>query len=93
MHRIKVVAVKTLESGKFDADKADFTNPPKATIKWNESIPLTEAAIYNNSEAVLMTLAEYETITSGKDWMLPESVRAGIKSVATMLLDLLEEKP
>lgn len=91
MHKVKVVSVKTLETGKFDADKAEYTNPPKATIKWHENTPLVEVAIYNNQEAILLTVDEYKALTEGKEWLMPEHVRQGIRTLATMLLDLLDD--
>ena len=65
MHKIRVSAVKTLETGKFNADTALYENPCKATIKWDKTIPLTEAGAYNNQEAVILTTAEYETLKEG----------------------------
>lgn len=91
MTKVKVVGVKTLETGKFDADKAEWTNPPKATVKWSEDTPLIEAAVFNNQEAILMSIKEYEALTSGKNYLIPVEFLEGLKTVTTMLLDLLKD--
>ena len=92
MQKIRITGVRTLETGKFDADKAEYCNPPKATIKWSETTPLTEAAIYNNTEAYLLTESEYQALTEGKDYLMPEHVKQGLKMVATTILDLLSDE-
>jgi len=92
MQKIRITGVRTLETGKFDADKAEYTNPPKATIKWSEKTLLTEAAIFNNTEAWLMTDAEKQALTEGKDYLMPEHVKQGLKTVATTILDLLSDE-
>lgn len=91
MTKVKVTGVRTLETGKFDANKAEYTNPPKATIKWSETTPLTEAAIFNNTEAWLLTDAEKVALTEGKDYLMPEHVMQGLKTIATTILDLLSD--
>ena len=92
MTKIKVIGVRTLETSKFDADKAEYCNPPKATIKWSETTPLTEAAIFNNTDAWLMTDAEKVALTEGKDYLMPEHVKQGLRTVATTILDLLSDE-
>lgn len=92
MHKVKVVGVKRLESGKFNGDTGEMENPVKGVIKWGRDVHLTEAGLYDSCEAILMTVAEYENLTSGKDWSMSESTRQGIRALATTLLDFLEEK-
>ena len=91
MHKVKVVGVKTLETGKFDADTATWENPCKATIKWNKSTPLTEAAGYNNQDVIIMTADEYNALTEGKDYVMPEAIRqsllTAIKAMEAVLID------
>ena len=90
MTKVKVVGVKTLETGKFNADKAEWTNPPKATVKWSEDTPLIEAAVFNNQEAILMSIKEYEALTSGKNYLIPVEFLEGLKMIASMILDLIK---
>lgn len=92
MHKVKIVGVKTLETGKFNAETAEMENPCKGTIKWDKGIQLTEAGLYNNTEAWLLTEAEKQALTEGKDYLMPESIRQGLKTVASTILDLLSDK-
>jgi len=91
MHKIRVVGIKTLETGKFNAESAEMENPCKGTIKFGKEIQLTEAGIYNNSEAWLLTDAEKKALTEGKDWIMPEEVKQGLGTLARMILDILNE--
>jgi len=92
MTKIKVIGVRTLETSKFDGESGLMSNPPKATIKWSETTPLTEAAIFNNTEAWLITDAEKVALTEGKDYLMPEHVKQGLRTVATTILDLLSDE-
>lgn len=89
MHRVKVSAVKTLETAKFDAEKAQWTNPPKATIKWAEEVTLADAAIYNNQEVIILTVGEYETLKEGFKGSISPDMRERLSHALTLVLDLL----
>jgi hypothetical protein len=91
LHKVKIIGVRTLETSKFDGESGLMTNPPKATIKWPENTPLTEAAIFNNTEAWLLTDAEKQALTEGKDWLMPESLKQRFKTVIASMMDLLSD--
>lgn len=96
MHKVTIVGVGTLQTGKFDADKAEFVNPVKAAIKWDLNVDLAEVAIYNNcgvgtkAKAVLLTEEEYEALISGKSWIMPEQIFQSVKTAITVLKDLID---
>ncbi len=101
MHRVTIVGVGTNEVAKFDADKSEWLNPAKGKIKWDTNVDVTEAGIYNNCgtgnkpKAVIMTEAEYDALTSGKNLMIPASfalklitLDEALETVKTILEDL-----
>ena len=92
MHKVKIVGVRTLETGKFSGESAEMENPCKATVKWNNNVKITEAGIYNNTDVYILTESEYQALTEGKDYLIPEHVRQGLKTVATAMLDLLSDE-
>ncbi len=92
MTKVRVIGVRTLETSKFDGESGLMSNPPKATIKWSETTPLTEATIFNNTEAWLLTDTEKQALTEGKNYLMPEHVRQGLRTVATTILDLLSDE-
>jgi len=89
MHKVRVVGIKTLETGKFNAELAEMENPCKGTIKFSKEIPLTIAGAYNNSEAWLFTDEEKRALTEGKDWIMPETVKQQLKILMAAFMDLL----
>ena len=97
MHKVTIVGLGTLQTGKFDADKAEYVNPVKAAIKWDIGLDLEEVAKYNNCgvgqklKAVIMMADEYEALTSGKNWLMPESSRQKILLAIDALKDSLTE--
>lgn len=91
MHKVRIVGVKTLETGKFSGESGEMENPCKATVKWDKKIQITEAGIYNNTEAWLLTDAEHQALTEGKNYLMPEHVRQGLRTIATAILDLLSD--
>jgi len=97
MHYVTIVGVGTNEVSKFDADKAEWMNPAKGKIKWDETVDVTEAGVYNNCgtgkkpKAVIMSVAEYEALTSGKNWLMPEASRQKILLAIDALKDALTE--
>ncbi|MBT9138985.1 MAG: hypothetical protein DDT31_01565 [Syntrophomonadaceae bacterium] len=97
MHFVTIVGIGTNEVPKFDADKAEWMNPAKGKIKFDENVDVTEAGIYNNCgtgkkpKAVVMTMAEYEAVTSGKNWLMPEVARQKILLAIDALKDALTE--
>ena len=92
MHRVKIVGVRTLETSKFDGESGEMENPCKGTIKWDKKIPLTEAGMYNNTDAWIMSDSEKQALTEGKSYLMPEHVKQGLKMVATTILDLLSDE-
>lgn len=91
MHRVRIVGVKTLESGKFNGDTGEMENPCKGTIKWEKAIPLTEAGRYNNTEAVILTQEEYDALTSGKKLILDMRFLDFFKTIRTVADDAITE--
>jgi len=102
MNKVKIVGIKTLESGKFNGDTGEMENPAKGTIKFEKGITLREAAIYNNEDAVILTVPEYEALTSGKNLMIPASFVIGlttldeslgtVRAIVKDLIDSAKEK-
>lgn len=93
MHKIKIVGVRTLETSKFDGETGEMENPCKATLKWDRSVKLTEAGLYNNMDTIIMSQAEYEALTSGKEgYIMPDTVRQALITAINVMKDLLEEK-
>jgi hypothetical protein len=93
MHKIKVRNLKRNEVGKFDPDVSDWRNPYKAVIKFEDLLRLPELAHYDGlDDAVIMTLAEYEALTSGKNWLMPEKSRQSILLAIDALKDSLTEE-
>lgn len=92
MHKIRVSAVKTLETGKFNAETAEYENPAKATIKWDKSVKLAEAAQYNNQDAVILTEMEYKALSEGQGSGMSEIMRERLKTALASVLSVLDEK-
>lgn len=88
MHRVYCKGVRSLED-KFDKEKADWIEENIATIRFDK-IPFEDAAHYNKKNIVIMTIAEYEALVSGKNFAVPHSFVAALKTIATMILDLVE---
>jgi len=91
MHKVKIVGVRSLETGKFDGETGEMSNPAKGIVKWAGDVQLTEAAVYDKRDAVIMSIAEYEALTSGKDYLRPFELVESLKTVTTLLLDLLKD--
>jgi len=96
MHYVTIVGVGTNEVPKFDADKAEWMNPAKGKIKWDETVDITEAGVYNNCgtgkkpKAVIMSQAEYEALTSGKNLSVPETVLDRLEGFGMQLADYIK---
>jgi hypothetical protein len=88
MHKVYLKGVRSLED-KFDKDLG-WVEENVATIRFDK-IPFEEAAKYNKKLVVIMTEAEYEALTSGKNYVVPQQVVEGLKTMAAMTLDLLKE--
>jgi len=91
VHKVKIVGVKTLESGKFNGDTGEMENPCKGIIKWDKSIEITEAGKYNNKDCIILTTAEYEAIASGRNTIVPTEFIGALKTIGTAVLDLVQE--
>lgn len=97
MHKVTIRGVGTSQVSKFDSEKAQWVNPVKAAINWDENIDVIEAGIYNNAgigdkpKAIIMTEAEYQALTSGKSWFMPETSRQKILLAIDALKDALTE--
>jgi len=94
MHRGFCQSVKGLKKA-FDAEVGDTVSTVKTEIvyrgkqgqKTNEL--MREIGGYHEEDVITMTVAEYEALTSGKNYLIPVEFLEGLKTVTTMLLDLL----
>lgn len=91
MHKVRISGVRTLEAAKFNGDTGEMENPSKGTIKWGQTVPLTEAALYNNTESWLLTDAEFQALTGGKNYSVPVSFIHGLKNIMSIGVDMLNE--
>ena len=92
MHKVKTRNVKRNEGGKFNGDTGLMENPCKGVIKFEESLPLTDVAHYDGlDDCWILTNAEKEALTSGKNWLMPESSRQKILLAIDALKDSLTE--
>ncbi len=71
MHKVYLKGVRSLED-KFDKEHADWIEENVATVRFDK-IPFEDAAKYNKKEVVIMTVSEYEALTSGNNLMIPSS--------------------
>lgn len=89
MHRVYIKGVRSLED-KFDKDKADWIPQKVATIRFDET-PLTEAAAYDKTYGYIITEAEYQQLSGGREgWIMPEHVRQAFITAINVMKDLLE---
>ena len=93
MHKIKVRNLKRNEVGKFDPEIAGWRNPYKAVIKFDDLLKLPELAHYDGTDDCwILTATEYEALTSGKNWLMPEKSRQSILLAIDALKDALAEQ-
>ena len=89
-------SVKGLKKA-FDAEIADTVSTVKTEIvyrgkqgqKTNEL--MKDISGFHEEEVIVMTIAEYDALTSGKDYLRPFAIIECLKTVTTMLLDLLKD--
>lgn len=92
MHKIKARKINRNESGKFNGDTGLMENPIKGIMKFDDTLPLTEVAHYDGlDDCWILTNAEKEALTSGKNWLMPESSRQKILLAIDALKDSLTE--
>ena len=87
MHKGFCQSVVGLKKG-FDAEIGDMVSQVKATVRF--SCPVTSAGIYHERDIIILTPEEYEALTTGKNYLVPQSVIEGLKTVSHMTLDLLK---
>jgi hypothetical protein len=90
MHKVYLKSVRSLED-KFDKEKADWIEENVATIRF-DNIPFEEAARYNKKQVVILTVSEYEALTEGKDWLMPEEIKQRFKTLMAAMMDLLSDE-
>lgn len=93
MHKVKARKINRNESGKFNGDTGLMENPIKGIIKFDDTLPLTQVAHYDGMDNCwIMTNEEKETLTSGKNWLMPEASRQKILLAIDALKDSLTEE-
>lgn len=75
-----------------DRDTGEVKTPSSITVSPDEGIDFMESAKLHNKKVVVLWEADYENLISGNAWMMPESTRQGLKTVAAMLLDLVNDE-
>lgn len=88
MHKAFCQSVVGLKKS-FDAEIGDTVAQVKATVRFK--CPVTEAGIYHEKDVVMMTPEEYEALTSGRNFLIPESFIQGLDTLRTIIQDLVDE--